>query len=296
MAKLFSKIAVIGAGQVGTALSLQLRKRGKNIVFVSSRTKASTKRSAQVLHSREFSITLSDLPADAELIIIATPAQAIPGIVKQLAHLRKIDIRGKFIIHTSGAHSSVLLDPLRKKGAKIASVHPMQTFPQKRNTVPDLQNLRGIYYGIEAPAKMLPDAKALVKMLGGKYVVVPERHRALYHAVCVFSSGYIVQLLNIIEAISTQLNFGAHWYKILGPLMETSIINSVKSSPPSALTGPIMRGDLATVKLHLQTLRRHAPSAVNVYKAIGAESARVAFKKKSIGRSMFNKLRRILSL
>jgi predicted short-subunit dehydrogenase-like oxidoreductase (DUF2520 family) len=295
MPKTFSKIALIGAGRVGTALALALKKKGLQIVFVSNSTANSTRKSALILKSREHSIRLSDIPDDTDIIIIAAPAQAIPKIVKELSQIRSLDYRGKFIFHTSGAHTSGLLEPLRRRGAKIASIHPIQSFPLNQKQIDTISSLKGIYYGIDAPPNNLNAAKLLVKLLGGKYVIIPEKLRPLYHALCVFSSGYLIQLLSVIEEISEQFNFSEPWYNILVPMMETSIRNSVKTSPASALTGPIMRGDLATIKLHIQAMRKYAPSAIKVYKNLGTDTARTALRENVINRAMYSRLLKILS-
>ena len=296
MPKTFSKIAIIGAGRVGTALAFALGKTGRRVVFVANNTAHSTRRSAKVLKSREHSVHISNIPVDTDLIIIASPAQAIPKIVRELSINRTMDFQGVFVIHTSGVHSSRLLESLKRKGAKIAAIHPIQTFPAVRKPNDSVSSMKGIYYGIDAPRNDLRTAKSLVSLLGGEFVIIPERLRPLYHALCVFSSGYVVQLLGHIEEISAQFNFTEHWYAILGPLLKTSIHNSIKTSPASALTGPIMRGDLATVKLHLQSLKRYAPPAVSAYKILGADMARGAFRKKSINRTTLNKLLKIFSV
>jgi predicted short-subunit dehydrogenase-like oxidoreductase (DUF2520 family) len=292
----FSRIAVFGAGKVGTALSSQLRNKGREIVFVSNKTLHSTRKSAKQLHSRNQSIHFSDIPPDTNLIIIAAPSQAIPKIVQELTRKRSMRYHNVFIVHTSGAHSSKILDPLRKKGAKIASVHPIQTFPQNQTIANAVKSLTGIYYGIDAPRETLRDAKSLVKLLGGKPVVISDSLRPLYHALCVFSSGYIVQLLNLIEKISKQLDFPKPWHEILGPLMATSIANSIKISPASALTGPIMRGDVATIGLHIKALKKYAPKSVNIYKALGTSTARVAFAKRLINKTTYNAILKSLSV
>ncbi|MFI5252780.1 MAG: Rossmann-like and DUF2520 domain-containing protein [Bacteroidota bacterium] len=291
----FTKISVIGAGRVGTALALKLRSRRYLILSVVNQSKRSAQRSAKILKAQSYSDTSINIDRESELIIIATPPQEIPNIVRTLTKHRSINFQKTLIVHTSGVHSSKILEPLRKKGASIGALHPIQTFPKSLSSRDALKNLKNIYYGIDAPPVDLPKVKSLVRMLGGNYIVIPEIKRALYHALCVFSSGYMVQLLSIIKELSKQSSFPKPWYNIMGPLMNTSIRNAMETSPMASLTGPIMRGDSKTVKLHIKALKKYQPSSVKLYKTLGTETTRLAYKNKLIIKSEYRELLKILS-
>ena len=295
MQKRFSKIAVIGAGRVGTALALKLKSHGQQIVTVINRTTSSGKKAADNLGAVMYSTQLRNIPGDTELIIIATPAQAIPAIVRQLSSLPHLKFRKLFVVHTSGAHSAKILAPLSRKGSHIASIHPIQTFPANQPNNERLKSLKNIYYGIDAPQKSLREAKSLVKLLGGKHVIIKEEMRPLYHALCVFSSGYIVQLIAAIDELSRKLKFPEPWHVITGPLMVTAMQNAIDTTPQDALTGPILRGDTTTITLHMKALKKHLPGLILLYTSLGENTARTAMKNKSIDKKTYAKLITLLS-
>ena len=131
----------------------------------------------------------------------------------------------------------------------------------------DLDRLAGASFGITAPEEMRPVAEALVLELGGEPVWVPERARALYHAALTMGSNYLITLVNE----STDLLSGAGVEspaQLVAPLLSAALDNALRLRD-AALTGPISRGDAATVALHVDTLRREAPDALPVYVALG---------------------------
>jgi predicted short-subunit dehydrogenase-like oxidoreductase (DUF2520 family) len=266
------RICIIGAGRVGTAFAHALRSRGYHIACVISKTRKSARSLAKEVNASVCSTELADIPSDVGTIIIAVPDQAMPGLVSALSHLKKLDFSHVFVVHTSGIHRSDILKPLSRRGAKVAAIHPIQTFVRQKKVHRQKTLLQDIYYGIEAPQNALMSAKRLVKTLGGSYIIVPAELKPLYHALCVFSSGYVVTILGTIEVMSKQLHLKKRWDIVFGPLLRTAIRNAIELSPSSALTGPFVRGDVATVKQHLRCLRKSAPDYIELYRALGMAS------------------------
>jgi predicted short-subunit dehydrogenase-like oxidoreductase (DUF2520 family) len=270
------KVSIIGAGKVGSTLVLALYKKGYPIVSIISRKGHSALSLAKAVKCKRASTQLIDLSPDTELIIIAVTDGELPQIVKQLTKIKKIKFKKLFIMHTSGVHSTRVMEPLKKMGATVASVHPIQTFPEKQSLLHLQSKLHGIYYGINGSTKAIVKAERLVADLEGKAIEIPEDMKSLYHVACVFASGYMLTFLNVIKELSQSIHLKASWTEVFGPLMTNAMENMVKTSTSDAITGPILRGDIETIEEHLKTLSLHAPQFIPLYTVTGIEMARIA--------------------
>jgi predicted short-subunit dehydrogenase-like oxidoreductase (DUF2520 family) len=283
----YPKVSIIGAGKVGSTLAEALSKKGYPIVSVISRRGQSALTLAKSVKCKRASTQLADLAPDTDLIIISTSDGKLPQIAKQLASLKKFKFEKMFIVHTSGVHSARVLDPLKKLGALVASVHPIQTFPDKQSPTQLQSKLRGIFYGIDVTQEALGKAERLVTDLGGKPITIPPEMKPLYHLACVFASGYMIVFLNTISELARSLELKASWTEVFGPLMTTAMENTVKYSAAEALTGPIMRGDTTTIEQHLEALAEYAPQFIPLYTVAGIEMARVAKESDKIDQDDF---------
>lgn len=268
----YPNVSIIGAGRVGSSLAVALHEAGYRVVSIISRTGPASIALARSVRCKKASTRIEDVDSSTELVLIAVPDEAISGVAKELARTKRLKFSNMFVAHTSGVHSSVLLEPLRRKGALVASIHPIQTFPEGRKRT----KVQGIYFGIEGEMAAVGRAGKIVNNLGARSVVVPESLKALYHTACVFSSGYLVVMLNAIQQLAGKLGLQASWTEVFGPLMTSAMENTIKSSAGESLTGPVMRKDLKTIALHLESLARHAPEFVPLYLVAGIEAARVA--------------------
>ena len=268
----YPNVSIIGAGRVGSSLAVALHAKGYPLVSIINRTGSAAIDLAKSVTCKKASTRISDIDPSSEMVFIAVPDDALRTTVKQLAGVKRLKFAKLFIAHTSGVHSSSILAPVRRKGAIVASMHPAQTFPATRKR----SILHGIYFGIEGAPPALARAKQIAADLLAKTVVIPEAMKPLYHTACVFSSGYLVAVLNVIQELSTTLRLNVSWTDVFGPLMTTSIENTLKYSPVGALTGPVMRRDLSTISMHLESLEAYAPQFLPLYVVAGLEVARIA--------------------
>jgi predicted short-subunit dehydrogenase-like oxidoreductase (DUF2520 family) len=204
---------------------------------------------------------------------------------------------GAVVIHTSGAHTLDLLDAARSAGAYRAVLHPLQSVPNRQQGV---QNLPGSSYRIEADPEAAGVAKELVAALGGNELKLPQwrsdrNSAALYHAGAVAVSNYFV----------AAVAFGLQFYKTLGadprealsavlPLIRGTLDNIETLGIPRALTGPIDRGDIETVRGHLDAMRQRAPELMPLYRALARQTVAVARDKGSIMGETAEKLLELL--
>src|ERR1700753_1812580 len=192
------------------------------------------------------------LPADqvvaaADFVLVAVPDDVLRDLIAGLATTGAWT-EGQLVAHTSGAHGIGVLDPAAARGVVPLALHPAMTFAGRPE---DLERLVGASFGITASEDMRPVAEALVLELGGEPVWVPEPARALYHAALTVGSNYLTTLGN--ENVDLLDGAGvespAH---LVAPLLSAALDNALRLRD-AALTGPISRGDAATVALHIAT-------------------------------------------
>jgi predicted short-subunit dehydrogenase-like oxidoreductase (DUF2520 family) len=259
-------VGVIGAGRVGAVLGAALQAAGHHVVAASGVSAAAKGRITRLLPAA------ANLPADevahaADLLVIAVPDDALPGVVNGLAGTGALRT-GQVVLHTSGAHGLAVLGPAAIAGARPLALPPAMTFT---GTAADLDRLPGISYGITAPADLKAFAEDLVHDLGGQPEWVAEDDRALYHAALAHGANHLVTLVN--EAMDRLRDAGVVYpEKVLGPLLHAALDNTLRMRD-AALTGPVSRGDAGTVARHLEALARSAPDSVPAYVALARRAA-----------------------
>jgi len=280
----FPRVSIVGAGAVGSSIGRALYEKGYPIGSVISRTGDRAISLARSVKCNRVSTQIADVAPDSECILLAVPDGALPAVAGQLSKLRALKFKKLFAVHCSGVQAADVLEPLRRRGALVASMHPIQTFPSDRHAHHRRTALRGIYYGIEGEPEALARTKRLVDDLEGKAVIIGKEMKPLYHVVCVMASNYMLVFLNAIEELTKMLNVQPGWTEIFGPLMTATMENAVRQTAAASLTGPIVRGDLSTINLHLRALSRYAPEFLPLYTMGGIEVARIASTRGDISR------------
>jgi predicted short-subunit dehydrogenase-like oxidoreductase (DUF2520 family) len=182
---------------------------------------------------------------------------------------------GRFVFHTSGLLPARVLEPLRKRGARIASVHPVQSFPRK--DVP-ASIFRGITWGVEGDPDAVAAAEEMVRRLRGNVLLLSEKDKPLYHAACSLASNAMIALEWTASGMLGAAGIGEKAAAgMLFPLVQGTLQNVNNLGLEKALTGPIFRGDVATVRKHLEALRDD-PHARGVYLVMGKQILRLAEK------------------
>ncbi len=206
-------------------------------------------------------ITLGNEPPDSDLIWITVPDDAIAATALQLAPTQ--DWRGKIVFHSSGALTSDDLAPLRKQGARVASVHPGMTFV--RGPVPQMS---GVPFAVEGDAAATRLAKRIVEKLGGTTYAINKRNKVLYHAFGSLASPMVIALMTSLESVGKAAGIRADDIKsMMVPLLWQTLRNYLKHDAASAFSGPLARGDVATLRRHLEELKV-VPEARAVYVAL----------------------------
>ena len=269
------KLGIIGAGTVGTALAVRLNRKGYPIAAVTSRSASSASRLAQMTGSGVVYDNLQSVADNADLVFITTPDDAIATVVNEVKWHK-----GQYVVHCSGADSLDVLETARIVGAKVGSFHPLQTFANIQKAI---DNLPGSTFALEAEGALLDILKEMAVALEGRWIKLGAGDKVAYHTAAVMTSNYLVTLVKL----STDLwgSFGIprdQAVQALLPLLKGTLNNIENLSVPNALTGPIARGDVGTVRIHLNTLQETSPAILPVYCELGLQTIPVALAKGKI--------------
>ncbi|MCX6120340.1 MAG: DUF2520 domain-containing protein [Ignavibacteriales bacterium] len=287
-------VSIIGAGKVGTTLAMLLHRAGYRIVSVVSKKKSSARKLARLVGCKNMSDSLSDIHPATRIIVIAVPEEDILGIAEEIATHPHLDFSKLAVVHTSGSLTSDALLPLRREGALVFSLHPMQSFSKALTVIHQIARMKNVCYGFEGNKAAVPLARRLVKALRGTFVRIPKEEKFLYHIACVFASNYSAALLGVVDELAKHIGGGIR-LSHFEPLVRTSIENVFQLTPNMALTGPIARGSSKTVEHHVLELRKIDTSLALLYQQIGLQALKMAVKKKSIRPKVAKQIRRILT-
>lgn len=253
------EVTVIGPGRVGTTLATALTRAGHRVVAVAGGSRQSSERLASHVAGVRIEADPAAAARRAQLVLLTTPDDALAGVVTAIA-LDDGFREGQFAVHTSGAHGLAPLERARLAGAHTAACHPAQTFPAGP---PDPDAIVGAAWAVTAAGDDRLWARDLVEQLGGTPHDVGDDVRTLYHAGLVVGSNAVGAAV----AVARQLLLGARVADpsaFLAPLVRASVDN-VAGRGATALTGPVVRGDVGTVAAHLERLAADAPHLATAY-------------------------------
>ena len=260
------RVGVVGAGRVGSTLGAALRRAGHDVVAASAVSSASRARVAAMLPEAEV-LPPDEVIAAADFVLLSVPDDALRPLVAGLADTGAWR-EGQLVAHTSGAQGITVLDPAAARGVLALALHPVMTFAGRPE---DLDRLLGATFGVTAPEELRPVAELLVVEMGGEPVWVPESARPLYHAALTIGSNHLVTLVN--DALSALDDAGvANSQQLLAPLLSASLDNVLRLRD-AALTGPVSRGDVATLRRHRRALADAAPQLLPSYLAMARRTA-----------------------
>jgi predicted short-subunit dehydrogenase-like oxidoreductase (DUF2520 family) len=264
-----STISIVGPGSLGSALARTLTEAGYPVSAVVVRQGSRRIRQAKALARRIGAevVTFGKRPRTTDIVWVAVPDDAIAGVARQLA--QSGDWKGKLVFHSSGALTSDELAPLRAKGARVASVHPMMTFV--RGEVPELAE---VAFAMEGDGAAVRVARSIVEHLGGKPFVIKKENKVLYHAFGSFASPLVIALMASMEQVGIAAGIPNRDIKaVIGPLLEQTLRNYLQRHAAAAFTGPLARGDVATIRRHLLAMEK-LPETKMVYVSLATAAAK----------------------
>ena len=227
------RVGFVGAGKIGFALGTHLFEHGSKVSGYASRTQKAALWASQCTHSVSFS-SLQALLDSTDLIFITVPDGAIAETAGQLADAAAStpagDLSGKLVCHASGALTSGEVDACRKAGAACASVHPLCAVPDVPTSADAPDRLAGMFFTLEGDQAAVDAAGALLDAAGNPHCTIAADAKVR----CGFTPEQALQAA--------------------GPLFTGNCAAIAQKGPQNALSGPIERNDLETVRKHLAAL------------------------------------------
>jgi predicted short-subunit dehydrogenase-like oxidoreductase (DUF2520 family) len=281
-------IGIVGAGAVGTALGVALDRAGWRIHAVASRSAERRDRFRSLVPGVRAFVDATPLVEEVELIVLAVPDDAIPGVAGGL-HMYS----GQAMIHTSGLLGAESLASAMAAGTQVGSFHPLVAFADLERAV---AALHGATIAIEGDDQLLDLLARMAEAVGGTPVRLAPGAKPAYHAAAVLAAGGFDALLDAIAELGRVAGLDeAGSLAIYGPLIEQTLGNARTLGIAAALTGPMIRGDRGTVISHLAALSEHAPGAVAVYRALAEREIAIALERRALTPEAASDLRATLA-
>jgi len=282
------KLGFIGAGTVGTALAVRLNGEDYQVTAVSSRSLTSARKLAEAVTGCHAYVNKQDVADAAELIFITTPDDAIASVAAETQWHR-----GQSVVHCSGALSTDILEPARKLGARVGAFHPLQTFASIKQAI---ENIPGSTFAVEAEEPLSGTLKDMATTLDSHWIELKASDKVAYHAAAVIACNYLVTLVKLATDLWQSFNVPQpQAIQALLPLIRGTIHNIDTVGIPQCLTGPIARGDIETIKKHLDALEKVAPALLSTYRELGRQTIPIAHAKGKIDRHQVEELEAILN-
>ena len=234
---------LIGPGRLGRSLARLLHaSETVSVQAVLGRDPRKAREALAFIGAGEL-VQQADLPA-ADFTLIATADDAIAGVAEALVRQGRIRT-GDVVFHCSGALGSEILAPLKPCGAHLASIHPLRSFATPEKVI---EEFSGTVCAAEGDHEALLRLKPLFAAIGGKSIAIAPEHKLLYHAGAVLACNHLVALIEaaLVSLEAAGLPREAAW-GALRPLIDGTLANIDARGTRDALTGPLARGDRATV-------------------------------------------------
>ena len=280
-------IGVVGAGRVGAVLAVAFAASGHQVTAVSGRSAASQTRIETLLPGvpvRE----PSEVAASADVLLLSVPDDVLEQVAAELTNTGAIR-PGQLVVHTSGRHGTDVLSAAARAGAQVLAMHPAMTFT---GTDVDLQRLASTVFALTGEPSVREVGESLVDALGGRPVWLSEDQRVLYHAALAHGANHLVTLVTQAQEMlrSTGMPDPSG---VLRPLLTAALDNALAYGE-AALTGPVVRGDVATVEAHVDALT-DAPSPVrDAYVSMARATTEQAVASGSLDTGRGRDLKRVL--
>ena len=281
-------VGFIGAGTVGTALALCLARAQYRVVGVWSRGSASVRRFVARVAGAQACPDAQAVADTSDLVFITVPDDAIAQAASAV-HWRS----GQMVVHCSGALSLNVLEPAARAGAHAGTFHPLQSFA----TVEQAQEaLSGSTVALEGDKQSLDLLEQVAHALNVRTIRLEPGQKVLYHVAAVFASNYLVTLTAVAARLWQELGLDSQAaIPALSPLMRGTLSSVEAIGIPDCLTGPVARGDVDTVRSHLEALALRAPNVLPAYRDLAVQTIPIAEAKGSLLPSQAERLRELIA-
>ncbi len=246
-----TKIAIIGAGRIAYSLTSALLKEGYIVDAIISKKIKSAKALAEKFGIKKYSDDINLISKSVNVFFLTVPDSEIRKTAIQLSKL-KLKFSTTFFIHLSGAEDISVLIPLKVKGGKTGSLHLMQTFPSNK-----IVNIKNVNSAIETNDDSV--CKFLLQLCNSLQLIpfrIDSKDKIYYHLAGVFASNFLAgNLFNAQKLLSLNNIDEQKYFDILSSTIHSTLQNIKKVGPAKALSGPVDRGDINTIRKHISSLK-----------------------------------------
>jgi predicted short-subunit dehydrogenase-like oxidoreductase (DUF2520 family) len=267
-------VFIIGAGVVGTTLAAKLLRAGVPVAGLHGRKSDLSELASALAGVLGSTGELPEIVSESDVVVISVRDARIPEIAQRLVDEKRLR-PDQVVLHTSGNRPAAeMLSAVKPHVKGVGTLHPLIAVTDAPGT---LENLRGASFGVEGdePARRL--ALRLVRLMGGLPLPLAAENMALYHGAAVMASNYVVALADIARSMLVAAGVPeVDALPALLPLMTSAIRNVAEVGLPSAMTGPVVRGDVVSIERHIAALEAKAPETLDLYRRLGREVLRIA--------------------
>ena len=237
-------------------------------------------------------MTIPEAAAAGQLVLLTVSDDAIEPLCADLAAHGAFK-RGAIVAHCSGVLGSDALSSAKKAGCQVGSLHPLQTFPSAESAV---ERWSGVYCFCEGDEAIIDVLMELARSVGARPASLRPEGKALYHAAAVVAGNYVTTLLDAACEMWRQAGIDEQTAQsALSHLAATTAQNASTMDLAQSLTGPIARGDVGTVRKHIQAIADMPGPLQHLYRCAGIRTVDIALRKGSIDDDTANQLRDALN-
>lgn len=279
---------VIGTGKLGGVLANALYKIGWQPASLYNRSPEKATALSESLGDRSHTGTWPRQNDDlGTYIFLCVPDDAIAETVQKLT--QDFDLSGKKLIHTSGSLPASVLDPAKKGGAETAAFHPLQTFSGAAGG----EVFRNVSISLQGDEGVIAELKTLAHALQARPVVISEADKQRLHIAAVFASNYLVTLMDLAEQSVEDPELKEQLPELFNPLINQTVRNLKEKGPQQSLTGPLSRGDKATVAHHLELLKQN-PDLAESYRFLADRTLSLIERAGTVEKTVIEQIRDLI--
>lgn len=281
------RIAFIGTGRLGSALSAALVQCGVPVSMVASRSAAAAQRLAAQLGTCQYVDAAT--AAQADLVFLSVSDDAIAAMASQLPWRA-----GQAVVHCSGATEVSVLQPAADAGAAIGGFHPLQIFSDPERAV---ALLAGSSVAIEGPPALEAQLYQIAHTLGMHPLRLPPGARALYHGGASYAASFLLSMLD--EAVSAWRAFGideAQALQALLPMAHGTLAAAASKGLSAAVAGPLSRGDAGVIARHLAAFNALGPEHAALYREFAQRQLELVQRTQRLSEAQAERVRQVVDL
>ena len=284
-------IHVIGGGRVGKTLArLWTQRRVFRVGGILNRSLASAEEAARFIGGGQAVERYADLPP-APLVMISTSDESIESCCQALCR-EGVVAEGTVVFHCSGALPSSLLEPARRHGARIASIHPVKSFADPRVAA---ETFAGTPCAVEGDPGACAVLREALERCGGVTFPIQPGCKTLYHAATVMVCNYLVALLEAgfrcFERAGVPRETAA---RLSEPIVRETVEHVFRLGTAAALTGPVARGEVSVVAAQARALGQQDATLRQIYGLLGHIAADLAAAQQHAPPEALAEIRRLL--